>query len=164
MYSKYVLGIVCSVVLTACIITGCAPGPTPGEKAQDFTLNTVAGESFTLEDHLGRPIVLSFFTATCPACRPLIAPLNELHAKYRDTKNLLVLGVGIGSLEAITTYVQERGITYPVVVDSNRVVSRLYGVSGIPHTFFINRRGMIVSEHLGFLSVEGFESRLAMIW
>lgn len=164
MNTKYALILFCSLALSAFFIISCAPGSSSSPKAPDFTLNTVEGESFSLKDNLGRPIVLSFFTATCPACRPMVAPLNEIHSKYRDTKNLLVLGVGIGSTEAIASYVEERGITYPVVVDTNRVASVLYGVTGIPHTVFINKQGRIVHEQRGTLSLVGFENHLALIW
>jgi len=157
-------------------LAGCAPGPTPGPTPtptptptpggmeKDFTLPTVDGESFTLGDHLGRPIVVSFFTTTCPACSRQIAPLNAIHSKYSETRNLLVLGVGAGTMQRIASYVEQNGIHYPAVVDEDRNVTRDYGVRAIPHTFFINRQGRIVDDHLGWLSEGALESYLARIW
>ncbi len=163
------------LLILVCLVSACLPAepeptptptptPTPGEMQKDFTLQTVEGESFTLGDHLGRPIVVSFFRPGCRPCQRQIAPLNAIYAEYQDTQNLLVLGVGAGTPAVIAAYVDNNDITYPVVVDSAWVASNLYGVSAIPRTFFINWQGEIVRSPLGFLSEAELESYLAMIW
>ena len=150
--AKQWFGIILGMVMLF-LLTGCAPGPTPGptpsptpgEMEKDFTLPTVEDESFTLGDHLGRPIVLSFFVPACGGCQQQIPHLNSIHEKYKDTENLLVLGVGVGTMQRIASYVAQRGIEYTAVVDETQDVARDYGVSSVPRTFFVNRLGQIVS-------------------
>jgi len=155
--------------ISGCIPTASNPNPTPsppprqGEMEKDFTLQALDGESLTLGDHLGRPIVVSFFRPGCGPCQRQIAPLNSIHVAYHKTRNLLVLGVGSGTSTVIAAYVDNNAIQYPVVLDSARDVSRLYGVSGVPTTFFIDRQGRIVRKHVGLLSEESIVGYLEMI-
>ena len=139
----------CIVVLLA--VTGCmptpptpTPTPTPGME-KDFTLLDLNGRSFTLSDHLGKPIVLCFFMSNCPACKSEVPHLNSVHQKYVDSEELMVIGIGIRA--GIAEFVQSQGVQYLVLQDDeNETVSDLYGVWSVPHNVFINRQGKITRQ------------------
>lgn len=103
-----------------------------------------------MSDYLGKPVLLTFFTPTCPHCIQEAPVIEAAYRKYKDTHDLVVIGVGyIGgsSEEALRQFVENAGLTHPVVVDTptTRVYS-IYGVSGVPQNFFFNRCGTIVQE------------------
>lgn len=139
-------------LLAGCIAVVPTPSPTcPSDmEEKDFTLPLLQGGSLTLSDYLGKPVLLTFFTPTCPHCIQEAPILEAAYQKYKDTHGLVVIGVGyIGgsSIEALRQFVENAGITHPVVVDTaeTRIYS-LYGVSTVPHNFFFNRCGTIVQE------------------
>jgi peroxiredoxin len=150
----------CIVVLLA--VTGCmptpptpTPTPTPGME-KDFTLLDLNGRSFTLSDHLGKPIVLCFFMSNCSACKSEVPHLNSVHQKYADSEELMVIGIGIRA--GIAEFVQSQGVQYLVLQDDeNETVSDLYGVGSVPHNVFIDRQGKITRQIAQSLSESELE-------
>jgi peroxiredoxin len=66
-----------------------------------------------------------------------------------------VLAVAIGEDPTLLeNFVEEQGLTYAIVLDSDARVSREYRVRGIPASFFIDREGVIQVSHVGALSEE----------
>jgi peroxiredoxin len=154
--------ILLSNIIMIFMVTGCIPTPstptptlTPGME-KDFTLLDLSGKSFTLSDHLGKPIILCFFLSNCPACKNEVPHLNLVHQKYADNDDLMVIGIGIRS--GIAEFVQSQGVQYLVLQDhENETVSNLYGVWSVPHNVFINRQGRITRQIAQSLSESGLE-------
>lgn len=162
------------VILALClmvilVVTGCifnppspTPTPTPGME-KDFTLKDLNGNSFTLSDHLGKPIILCFFLSNCSACKSEVPFLNAVHQKYAESKELMVIGIGIRA--GIAEFVQSQGVQYLVLQDDeNETVSDLYGVGRIPHNVFINRQGRITRQISRSLSESELEQYINEIF
>jgi len=158
MMKKYDLLIMVFVIIIPIAITGCIPNPpvpTPGME-KDFTLLDLKGNSFTLSNHLGNPIILCFFLSNCSACKSEVPNLNLMHQKYAETEQLMVIGIGIRS--GIEDFVQSQGVQYLVLQDDeNETVSDLYEVWVVPHNVFINRQGKITRQITGALSESELE-------
>jgi len=74
------------------------------------------------------------------------------------------LAVDIGEKrETVQAYTQERGLTFPTLLDGNGAVSKAYRVPGIPASFFINREGVIQAQHIGPLNESLIAKFLAQI-
>ena len=59
----------------------------------------------------------------------------------------------IGEKQApVQAFARERGLTFPILLDENRTISKGYRVLGIPTSFFIDREGVIQTQHTGPLS------------
>jgi len=72
--------------------------------------------------------------------------------------------VDIGERRAtVQAYAQERGLTFPILLDENGVVSKGYRVLGIPTSLFINREGVIQDQHIGPLNESLIAKFLAQI-
>ncbi|MDI9594537.1 MAG: TlpA disulfide reductase family protein [Atribacterota bacterium] len=151
------LCIVVPLAVTGCMPTPPTPTPTPTPGMEkDFTLLDLNGRSFTLSDHLGKPIVLCFFMSNCPACKSEVPHLNSVHQKYVDSEELMVIGIGIRA--GIAEFVQSQGVQYLVLQDDeNETVSDLYGVWSVPHNVFINRQWKITRQIAQSLSESELE-------
>lgn len=144
--------LVFGTVILLAVFAGCLTVPErPADmKARDFTLPLLGGGQLTLSDYLGKPVLLTFFTPTCSRCIAEAPLIESAYRKYRDTYGLVVVGVGYigtGSETALQQFVDNAGITHPVVIDTpeTRVYSQ-YGVSTVPRNFFFDRCGTIVQE------------------
>ena len=130
------------------------PGPAVGRTAVAFNVQTIDGKSVTLDTFRGKPLVVNFFASWCDPCRDEMPLINELAAKgARD--GYAVLGIAVeDSRAAITEYVKEAKINFPVALDLNSIVKRSYRIFGPPATFFIDGQGVIRDVILGPITRE----------
>ena len=79
---------------------------------------------------------------------------------YRDA-DLVVLGVNQGeSLDVVQTFIQETGITYPILLDTETKTAAAYQVIALPVTIFIDQEGIIRYQHIGVISEAQFTNYL----
>jgi len=122
-----------------------SPSPREGFYAPDFTLDTLIGEQVPLSSLRGKIVVINFWTTWCPPCRAETPALETSYEAYKDS-DVVVLGVNLtdqDSLKEVESFVQEFGLTYPILLDRDGAVGLLYQLNGLPTTFFINRQGVI---------------------
>jgi len=141
-------------------VAGQTEAPVAGHLAPDFTLTTLSGEEVTLSDFRGRqPVVLNFWATWCPPCRAEIPFFQSASRKYNG--QVAVLGVDDGELRAtVAPFVTEMGMTYPVPLDEESVVSRRYRVNSLPSTYFIGRDGVVEHVHIGIISQAVLEEQI----
>jgi len=81
--------------------------------------------------------------------------LNKLHDKYRDA-GFVLLGVNIDdNARAATDLATKLGLRFPVLLDTDKSVSRLYDLGSMPATVLIDREGRVRHLHRGYR--EGYE-------
>lgn len=146
------------------LLYGCVPTTPTLEKAPDFTLSDAEGNSFTLSEKEGQPVVLCFFTTGCHFCQMEVPYLNTIYQEYKDTHGLLVVGIAIGeSQDEVQNFIDTYGVEYPVLLDSQEEVADIYGIFAVPHLFFINREGYIEEDHRGLMEQSVLESYIQEI-
>jgi cytochrome c biogenesis protein CcmG/thiol:disulfide interchange protein DsbE len=116
-----------------------------GKPAPDFTLGRLDRPgSLQLSSLRGKVVVLNFWASWCQPCK-LEAPDLAASAK-KWSGRVVVLGVDVNDPSGDARgFMRKYGITYPVVHDNKNVTSPKYGLTGLPETFFLDRRGRIVS-------------------
>ncbi|MHB1519332.1 MAG: TlpA family protein disulfide reductase [Acidimicrobiales bacterium] len=127
-----------------------------GSPAPDFTLPALSGGPPVNLDALGRDrhraVVLNFFASWCEPCRqetPLLA--HTAAASRAKGSSVQFIGVDVHDPTAqARRFVSQSGVGYPVAIDRTlAVTSGLYGLTGQPQTFFINRSGVVMGHVLG---------------
>jgi thiol-disulfide isomerase/thioredoxin len=136
------------------------PGPAVGRTAVAFSVQTLDGKPATLDTFHGKPLVVNFFASWCDPCRDEMPLIVGLAAKAQG--NYQVLGIAVEDTRAaITEYVKEAKINFPVALDLNSTVKRSYRIFGPPATFFIDDQGIIRDLVLGPITPE--RARQAMM-
>lgn len=138
--------------------------PLPGHPAPDFALQTLDGQTLQLSDLEGQAVVLNFWASWCPPCR---AEMPELEQAYQDNQSggLVVLGVNQGEQQPVAAdFVQQFGLTFPVVLDQDLFASRIYKVNSLPTTFFIDRNGIIRERVTGQMNTALLAEKLRSIY
>ncbi len=120
-------------------------GVNVGQKASPFKLSTVDGKEIELGSFAKDKVTLLVFGATwCPSCRHEIPILKEYYSELKDS-GLNVLAIDIKeSVKKVKSLIDKMQINYPVVLDSNADVAKLYKVVGIPLNIILDKNGVIV--------------------
>jgi peroxiredoxin len=125
-------------------------GRTP---AADFALPTMAGDTLRLSDLRGKVVVLNFWATWCPPCREEVPDFIALQDELRD-RDVVFVGVSVDEdgFAAVRPFAEAFGINYPLVIDDGTVSPQYEGITGLPTTYLINRRGEIEHYMPGALS------------
>jgi len=122
---------------------GRVPAPQTGFLAPDFELKTLSGDTLKLSDLRGQAVLINLWATWCPPCRAEMKTLETIYNDYKD-QGFTVVSVNMTSqddLQAIQPFVNEQGLTYPILLDEAGDVARSYQMKSLPSSFFINRDG-----------------------
>jgi cytochrome c biogenesis protein CcmG/thiol:disulfide interchange protein DsbE len=99
----------------------------------------------SLADYRGQVVVLNFWASWCEPCRaesPLLQRWHERLAKQGAT----VLGVDVQDIsDDALDFIDEYGLTYPMLRDGPGDTRDDFGILGLPETFVIDRRGRVAA-------------------
>jgi cytochrome c biogenesis protein CcmG, thiol:disulfide interchange protein DsbE len=119
-------------------------GPAPG-----FTLRRIgAPGTLDLAALRGKPVVLNFWASWCVPCKGEAKMLERAWRQYR-AQGVVFLGIDYHDVTSdARTVLSHHDVTYPTVQDGSGAVADRYGVSAVPETYFVDRRGRLVGEHI----------------
>jgi peroxiredoxin len=121
-----------------------------GQSAPDFALKSATGQNLRLSEYRGEVVMINFWATWCGPCRQEMPLLDELHSRYsRVGFRLLGVNIDDDSRRAVKM-VDELGVTFPVLFDEAKVVSKLYQVEAMPVTVLLDRAGTIRYIHHGY--------------
>jgi cytochrome c biogenesis protein CcmG/thiol:disulfide interchange protein DsbE len=141
------------------LVSACSGQPTmEGKQAPAFSLKGADGKSLDLKGLAGKVVVVNFWATWCPPCRAEIPGMQEVYEKYK-TKGLEIVGVSLDrdGWNVVNPFLQKTKMTYPVVMGDAAIAEAYGGISAIPTSFVVDRKGKIVKHHVGYFSKEDFE-------
>jgi thiol-disulfide isomerase/thioredoxin len=138
------------------------PALKPGDRPKTVTLRALSGPQVTLPDAFrGRVVVVHFWASWCPPCLREIDALESLVGEYRE-RGFAPVSVNVGETPAVVTdSLGHRKVTYPILLDPESAISRLYGVVGLPTTFVLDRTGSVAVKVLGEIDRDGLRRVLS---
>ena len=138
------------------------PAPVVGHTAPDFELPTPTGEIIRLSDYRGTPVIVNFWATWCGPCRAEFPEFQE--AAVDNADSLVIIGVNSTSTdqaENIPSFLEEFGITFPIVLDEQGDVVDQYRVLGLPTTVFVDSNGVVNEVFTGPLNKAYIESKIS---
>jgi len=147
------------IVVGATVGSG-ASAPRDYGRAKNFTLSMLdrPGQHLSLQSLAGRPVIVNFFASWCTPCQretPLIA---RFYQARRGTVRIVGIDVN-DQASAATSFIDKSGVTYPVAVDPLPMkTATAYRLPGLPATFFLNARHVIVKRVFGAVTQAELDS------
>jgi peroxiredoxin len=138
------------------------PAPIAGHPAPDFKLVSTEGKTITLSDFRGQPVILNFWATWCAPCR---AEFPEFQKAATDNADRLVI-IGINNtsadnVDSIPAFLDEFGVTFPIVLDETGDTVKTYRIIGLPTTVFIDSNGVVNEIFTGPLNKAYIESKIS---
>jgi peroxiredoxin len=160
-HSILTLGLALALISSVAACT--KPKETP--YAPDFTLQTISGETVSLSDFRGKPVMLTFWKINCAACQ-FQMPYTQAFYDEQSGETIAVLTINVGdSASAAQDYVTSRRLTFPVLLDRQGKVAQMYGLPGVPVTFLIDSEGIMKAYKIGaFQSREEMEGAIKSVF
>ena len=131
-----------------------APAPVAGAPAPDFSLKSLDGQTITLSQLKGHPVLINFWASWCPPCRLEMPDLVRAYEAHR-AEGFVLLGINVtsqDSLPDVKAFVKEFSMTFPVLLDEDATVETLYRLRGLPLSVFVDRQGVISRLNIGAMS------------
>jgi peroxiredoxin len=118
-------------------------GSKEGELAPDFEASDLQGNRFRLSDYRGKAVLLNFWASWCTSCAAEMPAIQESLDEHRE-HGFVVIAVNLGDRpETAQRYLEKRGVTFDVALDTELTIAREYRVNGLPVSYFIDRAGII---------------------
>ncbi len=122
-------------------------GNRVGQRAPEFSLPGTDDTSVRLSDYAGQVVILEFWMSSCPACQGSMAQLEALRIRY-EAQGLVVILVSIDqTATGAADFIKRMGYSgFVSAIDiywPTRPTRAAYGVGHVPHTFLIDRSGVI---------------------
>jgi thiol-disulfide isomerase/thioredoxin len=108
------------------------------------------GSLLKLSSLKGKVVLLNFWATWCPPCREEIPSMMKLQ-KSMNGKPFQMVAVSIdeGGKPAIDSFFKESGFALPTYVDPSGGASKIFGITGVPETFIIDKQGLLVKKIVG---------------
>ena len=157
-----------AVVLSA--VTGCTKkgeeprqavkaGAKEKSPAPEFTVNSLKNIPVKLSELKGKVVLLNFWATWCPPCKEEIPSMMKLNSMMAGKPfQMLAVSIDAGGAPDVESYFKESGNSLPAFVDPESKLAELYGVTGVPETFVIDRQGIIVKKVIGPLAWDSPEA------
>ena len=125
-------------------------GPKVDVPAQDFELRTLKGDYVKLSDYRGKVVFLNIWATWCPPCREEMPSMESLYRRLKGRPfEMLAVSIDREGEKAVRPFAAKYGLTFPVLLDPESKTYRLYGLTGVPETFIVDKNGMVVKKVIG---------------
>lgn len=147
------------VLLSGCI-SNSPKNQAPGFDVEMFDQSTVGKEGVdnyragkvSLDDYKGKPLVLNFWAPWCPPCKEEAPALQAVYDKYKG-RGIEFLMVSIRDTDQnVAKFMKDNNLSFPVALDTDASLTSKYSVTGVPTTFFIDRKGDIKQAFTGAMT------------
>jgi len=120
-----------------------------GVEAPVFSGSDLQGREVSLKDLRGRPVLLDFWSSTCPPCLKAVVPIRRIAEQYAGV--LSIVGVSLDDdRKAFEAFVYNQHLPGTQIFDGGGwggPIARLYGVAreGIPHYVLLDAQGRLAA-------------------
>ena len=128
----------------------------PSGSAPVLAGSMLSGETLDLKDLRGKPVLVHFWATWCPICRAEDGSIHDLAQDYQ----VLTVATNSGDAREISSYLEQNGLEFPVMLDESGAMGSNWGVKGVPSSFIVDSAGEIRSVAVGYTTGIGLKIRL----
>lgn len=128
------------------------PSVLVGKEAPDFDLESLEGGRVSLRTLRGEPVVINFWSTWCGPCLAEHALIRQAVKGIKKIRFYSILYED--TVANAKAFLKQYGEAAPILLDPDLKTAINYGVSGVPETFFIGSKGIVLFKQAGMLTPE----------
>ncbi len=133
-----------------------------GTQAPDFALSDMGGKVWRLSELKGKVVLVTFWATWCDTCKEENPSLQRLITSEKNNANFVALSVLVDdSAQNATSYMKANNLNFNVLLDDKKA-SVDYGITGVPETFVISKKGILSNKIIGPLNWDAPDVRAAI--
>jgi len=138
--------------------------PQIGKPLPTFVFQKLDGGTEDLARFIGKPLMVNFWATWCPPCRMEIPDFVKFYEENRH-KGLQIVSLGVSSdtLEAEKKFLETQEMPWVLGMDTNDV-ARFWGITGIPTTYFVNSKGIVVDIQVGAMDESILQQKASLLF
>ena len=142
------------LILLSCLplfVTACGEGPvaTVGNPAPDFDTVDLNGDIWSLSKLQGQVVFVNFWATWCAPCREEMPSMQRLYTKMPADKFKMIALFNNDKPAPVKNFIAKLGITIPILSDEYNIIGTKYGLTGVPETFIVDKKGVIREKFIG---------------
>ena len=131
-------------------------GPAPA-----FSLQTLSGQTVSLESLKGKPVLQAFWAPWCGVCKTESRNFSWVKNIVGDRFHVLSVASGWEDVSQVKGYVAQNGVDYPVLLDVVQLSSQ-FRVEAFPTVYFLDSEGKVKRSAVGYTTTAGLIARLLL--
>ncbi len=141
------------------------PEPKSRDVMPDFSLPTLAGNTFNSSEQEGRVLLVNFWATWCAPCREEIPDLIALQEEIGGDKfDVIGISQDMDGEALVRQFAEEMEINYPILLDESNSVAEAFGtVFALPTTFVVDKSGTITHRTIGLFPVDAVKDELVTL-
>lgn len=137
--------------------------PLLGKPAPAFSLPALEGGQVASTDYVGRPYIVNFRASWCVPCRAEAPYLQAFYERW-SPQGLGMVGVVYNDTEEkARAFREEFGLTFPQAMDPDGLAALDHGVFGIPETYVVDQRGIVMAKLIGAVSATTLDGVVSQV-
>lgn len=130
-------------------------------RAVDYSLPDVDGRIQSLDQYLGKWVIVNYWATWCGTCRKELPDLVSLYEN--NHQDLVVVGINFETIDRQTLkdFITKQNISYPVLRSEPVRHTPLGPVPALPTTYIIDPTGKLVAGEVGMVSKQNIEDYIA---
>lgn len=127
-----------------------------GTMAPAINSSTINNQPFSLQQFKGKPSIVHFWATWCPVCELEQGMLNNV----ANDLPMITVAMQSGSTDEVINYLEQQGVSYPVINDPSGLLSKQYKVNAVPASFILDGEGQVRFATHGYTTGMGLRIRL----
>jgi cytochrome c biogenesis protein CcmG/thiol:disulfide interchange protein DsbE len=121
-----------------------------GKKAPNFRLEDLKGKKVELKHFKGKVVFLNFWATWCGPCKEEMPSMEFLYNQFKE-KDFVFLAISADyeGVKPVKEFIEKQSFTFPVLIDPKYETLDLFEVKGIPTTFLIDKKGIMIGRAIG---------------
>lgn len=145
------------IAIAACSKTDSAKKISAAQEkrpAPEITVVSLAdGTPLKLSALKGKVVLLNFWATWCPPCREEMPSMMKLNiAMSGKPFQMVAVSIDEGGKQDIESFFKQSGYNIPTYLDPDGSASKLYGITGVPESFIIDKQGVVAKKVIGGLA------------
>ncbi len=128
----------------------------PKGLAPPLAARQLDGAAFSLEQRPSGPLLVYFWASWCPVCK---LTSGQVESMAKDGQ-VITVAMQSGDDKAVSEFLRERELEFPVIVDAGGDISHAWGVEAVPALYVLDRENRIRHVMLGYTSGLGIRARM----